>query len=80
MHHAGDGVFDVSQQQAFGEFELEFAGVGVVVLEGLQHFGHEARLPELPGADVDRDGQVGGGFVLAPALQLFAGGLQHVLA
>ena len=80
LPHACNGVFDVAQQQAFGEFELEFGGVGAAVRQRLQHAANKARLAKLACADIHGDRKVARGFVPAPALQLFARGLQHKLA
>jgi hypothetical protein len=80
LHHAFDGVFDVAQQQAFGEFEFEAPGVGAGFAQGLQDFGGKAAVPELPRADVDGDAQVGGFLLAAPAYELFARGVQDVPA
>ena len=78
--HGGNGVFDIVQQQAFGELQLEMHRFDGMALEYLLNLSREIVLMKLFGADIDRQHQVAGVWILLPCLELGASCLHHPLS
>jgi hypothetical protein len=70
LAHAADGLADVLDQQAFGDFEDQLLRRRAGLLQHGAHLGHEIRLAELQRTDVDRQRQrMAGGVQRQPCRQ-----------
>ena len=58
--HGCNGVFDIFQQQAFRQFQLEQLWIDGMALHGSLHLSHEISLAELLGTHVHRQNKVAG--------------------
>ena len=58
--HLGDDLFDIVQQDALGELQLEVLRIGAGAVERRQNLINEAGLAELAGADIHGEGDMGG--------------------
>ena len=56
--HFGDGVFQVLNHDAFGDFQFEHGAGQVVSQQAALHAFDEVALAKLPGADVDAQAEI----------------------
>ena len=71
--HALAGYIDVFDQQAFGQLQLQAVRAESSLFQQTQHQVHKAGMAELPGTDVDRQGEMGHLRLLGPLIQQGAG-------